>query len=303
MSFLNKNHTNETYLAKWLNDEISDKELKNMVSENDFKAFLKIRNGLLKFEAPNFESDKLLTNIKSTLPKKKTKIISLKWGYAVAASIALLFSIYLFDDFKTINYQTSFGQQSTIALLDNSEVQINAKSTLSFQKNKWNKNREVNLKGEAFFKVKKGSSFTVKTTNGNVTVLGTQFTVNSQDNFFLVKCFEGKVRVVQNRDTVFLTKGKAFQNNHSTVKKWTFTEESPVWLSGESSFKSVALKVVITSLENQFGVKITSTPIDNTQVFTGSFSHDNLNIALKSVFSPMNIGYEIQNKIVVLSKK
>jgi len=63
-------------------------------------------------------------------------------------------------------------------------VVLNSKSTISFNKTDWKNNRQLTLDGEAYFKVEKGSTFTVNTNNGSVTVLGTQFNVNSTRRFF-----------------------------------------------------------------------------------------------------------------------
>ena len=44
----NKNlHTNnDTFLAQWLEGELSDTELKNRISEQDYTAFVKLRKAL-----------------------------------------------------------------------------------------------------------------------------------------------------------------------------------------------------------------------------------------------------------------
>ena len=68
-------------------------------------------------------------------------------------------------------------------------------TTLKYASNKWDKKRRVRLEGEAFFKVAKGSTFTVDTKTGSVKVLGTQFNVKNRIGFFEVVCYEGLVGV------------------------------------------------------------------------------------------------------------
>jgi len=302
MNYSDKKHIDETYLAKWLNGEISDKEVKTYLSEKDFLAYTKIKNGLEFFTAPEFDSIKTKKKISSQIQQKPKNIFHINW-YAIAAAILLLIvSSYFFNAALPIHNQTNYGEQKIIVLNDGSEAILNAKSYIQYPK-KWKTKRELDLRGEAFFKVKKGKSFTVNTLNGTVTVLGTQFNVNSQPNFLLVKCYEGKVKVIQNRDTIYLTKGKAYQNSNNKTNQWNFTTSDASWLQGESNFKSTPLNIVITNLENQFEINIISDKIDTTQIFTGNFSHQNLGIALKSVFSPMEIDYKTENKKVFLSKK
>jgi len=300
-----KKNTNNVYLAKWMNGELTDNELRSFVSEKDFEMFLKIKDGLDYFEAPNFDKDNLKDKIlkKIEKPQKKLKINSYKWWYAAAASIALLISIYLIPSDKKINITTPIGKKQLVYLLDGSEVTLNANSNINYDKKSWNDHKEVVLEGEAFFKVVKKGSFIVKTKNGIVKVIGTRFNINSKNNFFNVQCFEGKVLVVQKNDSVYLTKGMVYQNHNQNSKQWSFDHNSPNWLIGESTFKEVSLQIVMESLKSQFDINFNSNNIDLNQLYTGSFNNNNLEIALKSVFIPMEIDYKLKNKTVFLNKK
>ena len=140
---------------------------------------------------------------------KNTPIKKLWPNLTVAASIAIILGIFLYNPQKI--YTSNYGEQISVTLPDGSEMILNAKSIASFDKSSWNVNREVSLKGEAFFKVKKGGKFTVVTDNGNISVLGTQFNVQSQDSFFEVTCFEGKVKVQSNTAKKILTSGKGYR--------------------------------------------------------------------------------------------
>lgn len=300
-----KNNTNKYYLAQWLNKEITDSELKSFIKDEDFNIYVKIKERLDYFEAPLFEKDNLKENIDKKILNKdiKVKKMTYSWVYAVAAMLAVIFSVYFYNSTKAIQYATKTGETLSIELLDGSNVVINSESVVSFSKKEWKKERSLKLTGEAFFKVKKGKKFTVKTDNGTVSVLGTEFNINSQNNFFNVKCYSGKVSVIHNTDTIFLTKGKAYQFNGSKTETWDFIAAKPAWFNNESTFKSTPLKIVIKSLENHFGIDIKSDNIGENQIFTGSYSYDDLDVALKSVFYPMGIRYRIDNKIVFLSKK
>jgi len=296
---------NKTYLAQWLSGDISDSEIQNILSEEDFRAYSKIREKTELFESPEFDTQTVKKNIDKKISdeKKGDNPYSYKWFYAAAAMLALILSVYFYDSNKNINYSTLIKEKQEFNLPDGSVVKINSNSNLSFSKNLWKKERVVNLSGEAFFKVKKGKKFSVQTSNGLVSVFGTEFNINSQYNFFNVKCFSGRVRVIHQLDTLFLVKGQAFQYNGQHKELWEFKTDKPAWINNESIFKSTPLKIVISSLEDHFDIKIISKEIDDNQIFTGSYSYDNLEIALKSVFYPMGIKYQIDNKTVFLSKK
>ncbi len=303
------NNNENTFLASWLEGTLSDEEFKKLVSENEYLEYLKMRKSFDIINELNSPLDATLSQIKEKVSPKsqKTKIIPLfaKWSVGIAASLILFLGLYSKFSNPEVIYQTGFGEQKTIALLDGSEVILNANSTLKFNKKTWESKRELSLSGEAYFKVTKvGNTFTVNTDNGNVTVLGTHFNVKSIEKYFDVICYEGKVRVVtKNKSKHILTPNKQVVVIQSKVIEKNISNISqPQWLSGESTFDEVPLKYVIAELENQYNIKITTKKIDDTIKFTGSFTNGNLKMALATVFKPLNITYQIKNKNVILHK-
>jgi len=303
---------NDTYLAKWIAGDITDAQLKELVSDNDYKAYKKLQSGVQVFDYLEAPSETTLAAVKHKIAlkkytvkkSKKVRPLFAKSMIAIAASIALFFSINTFLKFNDVSFESDFGEMKTVTLLDKSEVILNAKSTLSYNKKDWENKRDVNLQGEAYFKVQKGSTFNVITDNGTISVLGTQFNVNSQKDFFEVICYEGKVMVVHNTNEYILTPTKSVRilNGIKTEETLKITSKKPDWILGESNFRSVPLKLVISALEKQFGVTILGNSIDTSIVFTGSFDNKNLDIALASVFKTTNIKYQIKNSTIILSK-
>jgi ferric-dicitrate binding protein FerR (iron transport regulator) len=81
----------------------------------------------------------------------------------------------------------------------------------------------------------------------------------------------------------------------------TSKEFKPTWVDGESTFKSVPLKYVITALEHQYDVVFETKEIDEEVVFSGGFPHGNLNMALTTVFDALSIKYiEKENRNIKL---
>jgi len=295
---------NDNYLAKWLNDELSDEELKKIISDTDFNAFKKIKDGLTKFESLAINSKNLFSHIKSKSKKNKVKKLIINLTYVAAAILVVAFGLYLYSNSATA-IKTNLGQQLTAQLLDGSTATLNSKSRISYNKKRWSKKRSLFLNGEAYFKVKKGSKFDVITNNGKVSVLGTHFDVNSTNNYFEVTCYEGKVWVSQKSIGVILHPGESVQIINGKVKSFKTNLRNPSWLNGENSFRSSPLSEVITKLENQYSIKVASKNIDKTILFTGSFSNNNINLALKSICIPLNLDYKIidNKKVVLLSNK
>lgn len=295
----NINSDNDRFLAQWLAGELTNNELKTMVSESDFKTFMKMKKALETHEALESSTAPSFAKIQNRISKSPTKVTTLNrnWWMGIAASMILLIGSFWFLGDNTVTVETNYGEQKVLALLDGSEVILNSKSTLSYDEDDWELNRTLTLDGEAYFKVKKGSTFTVKTKNGHVQVLGTQFNVNTIRDFFEVVCYEGKVGVhTQNEDYVLLPSNSVRRINGYDIEQWNTGSERPTWVEGESTFKSVPLSYVLASLESQYDIKIDASAIDLSQVYTGSFTNKDLNTALKTVFKSLQIQYVEKEK-------
>jgi transmembrane sensor len=291
------------FLAKWLAKEISETELKKYVSEDEIRTYKKIISASDQLKVPSFNADTALEKLK--LKDTKTKVRKLnfsKFIYRAAAVIAIIFGSYYFIGNQTQNYTTSFAEKSNFDLPDNSTVNLNAASEITFKSGNWKKNRNLTLKGEAYFKVEKGSKFIVKTPLGNVTVLGTQFNVVARDNYFEVVCYEGLVSTTYKNNSVKIPAGSSFKVLNAQVKfEKTIDETTPSWIQNNSSFKSMPYWYVVNELERQYNITVEFNEIQANKLFTGSFTHNNIETALKAITIPLNLNYTfVTNKKVSL---
>ncbi|MFQ3239238.1 MAG: transmembrane sensor [Olleya marilimosa] len=293
----------EKNILQWFNNELSDQELDDLKKTEDFKTLEKIKHYSSQLEAPKVDAQQALQQFKQRqLTKTKPKVIALnfKLFLKVAALLVVMLGGSYFVFFNnTDTFSTQIAENKTITLPDNSQVILNAKSKLSYNKKTWDKQRNLKLDGEAYFKVEKGQKFTVNTTAGLVQVLGTQFNVKERDNYFEVVCYEGLVSVTYNSKTVKLAKGNGFKVTNGTIELITNnTTTKPDWMQAESSFTNIALQEVIAELERQYNVTIKATAVDTTQLFSGTFTHNNLNTALQSITIPLKISFKIEGQTV-----
>ena len=298
-------HTDDTFLSRWLNNNLTNDELVSFKKTKEYIEYQKIIDATQKFNTPNFNKEAVLEKIKQKTSDKKVRKLIPNWIYAAAASIVLLLSTVYFLTNSNEIHTTSFGEQLAVVLPDGSEVLLNSKSSISYKKSDWfNGDRILELKGEGFFKVKKGSKFSVHSENGSVSVLGTQFNVRTTPSYFEVLCYEGKVAVKNEEETTILTKGLSFRKiARNTSEKGNFTQTKPSWLAGESNFDNTPLKFVLKELEKQYQIKITSSEVDLNMLFTGAFTNKNLNLALQTICTPLSIQFKIIENTVELSKK
>jgi len=289
---------NKDYLIeKWLNDDLTSAELEDFKKLEDYQLCIDIIENAQSFKAESFSKADSYESFSNRI--KETKVRKLKWVrplMRMAGVFIIGFGIYLlFFMNNMIDYQTANAESISVELPDRSTVELNAMSQLSYNKREWDSNREVNLKGEAFFKVSKGSTFEVITSAGKVSVLGTQFNVKQRDNYFEVKCFEGVVEVSSNLATKKLFAGDTFRIYGDTVSYDKTNKTYPQWTTNRSTFESIPLIEVVEELKRQYNIQIEYNTIDTSRLFTGGFVHDDLENALNSVTRPMDLTYINEN--------
>ncbi|WP_299618441.1 FecR family protein [uncultured Tenacibaculum sp.] len=306
-----ENQEFEILLNKFIEGKISSDELSSLENSKEFSTYKKILDASSEFSTPHVDNDKSFdafmektkSNTKENTPVRKLNPFYVVSG--VAASLLFLFGLFQFLNTNQ-TYSTGFGEQLAVVLPDNSEVVLNSDSYLEFNKKEWEKNRKLNLKGEAYFKVQKGSKFEVITPEGTVAVLGTQFNVNQHKNFLEVHCFEGKVSVARNNKEFILTQGDAVrQIGNSEFENWNFSETKPTWKDFENSFKNTPLRFVVESLIKTYGATIITDNVDLEKRFSGSFPTNDIDIALKTITTSMNLNYDLEegNKVTLRSKE
>ncbi|QCK15237.1 FecR family protein [Mangrovivirga cuniculi] len=299
----------ENYIEKWLNGELSEQEKLEFENSPEFESLKKLTSSIDKFKAPELNKEKEWQRIKGSIQERshqETKK-SVQWFptfIKVAAAIALLVTAYIYffsNNITTVS--TSIAEKKTVVLPDSSIVILNSLSSISYNDNNWENQREVKMEGEALFTVRKGSKFEVEASSGKIKVLGTQFNVRERESLFEVICYEGLVQVNKDDEEVKLTPNKIFRSfggDYSLDEKIGLT---PHLATDESAFYSVPVKEVLNEFERQYEVNISVKDINLQQDFTGKFTHTDIDLALKSITVPLDISYEIEGEKVILTKK
>ncbi|WPR70828.1 FecR domain-containing protein [Flavobacterium sp. NG2] len=297
---------NDKKILKWLNGELSSQEIEELKKSPDFKTFEKIAHYSSHLQTPTVDAKEALAAFQARDKNKKSKVIPLnltRWFQVAAALFIVLTSAYFLWNNSPTTFETQIAQTQTFQLPDDSEVILNAASKISFKKNDWDEKRDLELEGEAYFLVQKGKTFSVKTVDGIVKVLGTHFNVKQRDNYFEVRCYEGLVSVTHNNETVKLPPRKTFRLINNQIENVAdFEANAPSWLQKESSFDRIPLIQVINELERQYGLKINTKDINTDSLFTGTFTHTNEKTALDAITIPLQIRYKIEGKTVIFYK-
>lgn len=291
----NNKKIDDTFLAEWIAGQMKDEELIAKVGEIDFKKYQQLKHSIAGLQVVDPDMSVTYNLVRERIAKKNQRNVTASspiYKYLSIAAILLLFiGLYQFFVFSN-EAVTVNGEQRQLTFPDQSLVFLNAHSTVRYP-GLFQFNRKIRLEGEAFFDVRKGSKFTVITPQGAVEVLGTKFNVNVQSDFFEVICYEGKVKVAVADQSQILTKGIAVRFTGNKVMNWEAeSTDRPDWLEGETSFTQLQLKHVIEKFKQQFNCEVSLPSTVAEKEITGSFSHKNIEVALKSICFPLRLQYK-----------
>lgn len=162
-------------------------------------------------------------------------------------------------------YENTKTKRKEIILPDGSVVILNSNSNILISPMFNQKTREVQLSGEAFFKVKKdpGKPFIVLNRTFSTTALGTSFYVHARrGKDYSVDLLEGKVKLESTEargKSTFLTAGQEAQwiPAGAEFAKGNFdTLGLQQWVDGKISFDKTPLEQALRQLEKWYAVTI-----------------------------------------------
>ncbi|MCF7561385.1 FecR family protein [Sabulilitoribacter multivorans] len=294
----------ENLIRKWLNGELTNDEKTAFDKLDDAQLNRYIIDKAQHFKPTHLYKTNDFNAFKTAYIASKKSIKTVNWYkplLKIASVIIIALGVYFSFFFNNNNFvETLASQKTTVELPDNSKVELNALSSIKYSTRDWDNKRAVELKGEAYFKVAKGQTFNVITSDGVVTVVGTQFNVKQRSDYFEVKCFEGVVKVFSDTIISQLLAGDTFQILEGKFTTGKTLSESPKWIHNMSDFYAIPFKEVLSEIERQYNVEVTFKNIDVNRLFTGVFTHESLENALIAITQPMNMTYELSSSNLVI---
>ncbi|NDP23016.1 MAG: DUF4974 domain-containing protein [Paludibacter sp.] len=238
--------------------------------------------------------------------------------FRVASSFALLLTLGFlgynyYNDHQQIIIANNADLVKFTSLPDGSKVWLRSKSSIAYHPS-YNKNRNIELKGEALFEVTKDKShpFTVETKLGNITVLGTVFSVRANENEQFTKALlkEGSIKfTVNNGDNeVILKPGEEAVHvegaNNIEVKKVDNIDKQLAWQSHKYSFNNEPLSEIIAVIADAFNkkIKIQDRNLEK-QRFTLKFNRNESFTKILDILSDVaKFKYRQENGIYIIEK-
>lgn len=216
---------------------------------------------------------------------------------------------------ETLVYNTltvPYGKRFEILLSDGTNVHLNAGTSLKYPiKFIQGQNRQVYLKGEAYFDVAKDAKhpFIVNSDALNVQVLGTKFNVSSypEDKETDVVLVEGSVNLYTEKDTnsnVLLKPGfmGTFNKDKTTISATpVITSIYTSWIHGEMVFRNMTFDNILKKMERRYNIDILNNNVDlANEKFNASFKEEPIEKILEYFKLTYDIDYTINdNKIII----
>ena len=206
--------------------------------------------------------------------------------------------------FNTI--ETPVGGKYQLNLADGSKVWLNSSSSIRFPIFFSKDNREVELKGEAYFEVSKDSKrkFSVRSGIQTVEVLGTQFNINAYSDEKSIKTtlFEGEIRVIdlKTNDSKLLKPGEQSNVDQSIQIRRIDTQTEIAWKEGYFHFKKADIETVMRQLGRWYGVTARYEGNLPKHHFSGAISNNLTLLEVLEILEKSNIHFRLDGKEVVV---
>ena len=190
-----------------------------------------------------------------------------RWGQYAAVFLCAVLLTWLVSNrvdraSSMMQVDVPLGQYINLTLSDGTNVYLNSGTTFKYPTAFTGKNREVEIDGEGFFRVthqKNDVPFIVKTSKGQVKVLGTQFNVEAYNDkdLFETSLLVGKVEVTTASDKLVLNPNEKAVLVGGKLKRETLDDESSYsWTSGIIDFNNIRFDDLMKEFEKIYGVHI-----------------------------------------------
>lgn len=217
-------------------------------------------------------------------------------------------------ELKYTSVVAKYKQISEVILPDSSVVWLNSGSTLTYNNNYSLDNRDLIIKGEAYFDIRKNKKLplTVSANNLKIKVLGTKFNVSAYpDNEEITVALEtGAIELLNAKNKSFNyrlkpgeiasydTKTKVVKVKETTISNYT------AWKEGLLVFKDTPLNEVIKILERKFNAHfIVEDPAIYEPAFNATFRDENLVEVLDYIKYTCHVNYTLSkddaNKTII----
>lgn len=203
------------------------------------------------------------------------------------------------------------GGEFHLTLADGTQVWLNSETELRFPVHFAGRERNVYLKGEAYFDVAKDSAhpFVVKTSMGDIKVLGTAFNVSVYDERMMAATLEkGSICYLKDtRNGVLIKPGEQLISTEGSdlpVVRKVNTRLYTAWKDNLFCFEEQHLDQIMSTLARwyDFQVKFESEELKKLELSGTLDKYSDIQPLLRLFELGTDVRFEIQNKVIYVRK-
>ncbi len=202
---------------------------------------------------------------------------------------------------------TPNGGQYQLELPDGSLVWLNATSSIRFPTSFVDKERRVEITGEAYLEVAKNRDkpFIVTVNNAEIQVLGTHFNINAylDEDDVKTTLLEGSVKFVNGGNANILKPGQQSQlikNGTVKVVSSVDVEKVVAWKNGFFDFDNAGIETIMRQLSRWYNVEIEYNGKTDDLFIAEMRRNIKLSDALKALELTGKVRFEIEGKKIIV---
>jgi len=210
------------------------------------------------------------------------------------------------DAVVSLTLSTPKGGTYQLTLADGSRVWLNAGSKLTYPSRFGDKERLVELEGEAFFEISKSPiPFRVLSSDQTVEVLGTTFTISAYPDESPTKTtlVEGSVQAVHSSSKTAsrLVPGKqSVLTREKMDVRIADLEKELAWKNGLFFFRNTPFEEMMTQISRWYDVEITYRSQVPGYTFTGKMSRDLSLMTVLELLNVSNVHVQLMNNQLIV---
>ncbi|MRT93025.1 FecR family protein [Ancylomarina sp. 16SWW S1-10-2] len=259
-----------------------------------------------------FDTEEALKSIQNKRAAKKQFRFKKLLRYAAVITLLIATSItsYIFvsTDFNKVIIENQMLSEKSVELPDGSKILLAQGSTLSYSKSFNEKERLVQLSGEAFFNVSKDKTrpFIITTKRTKTRVLGTSFRISEENSYTNITVYSGIVEFMENLNTsnkVKLLKGESarfFERTKVLLSKNNQTSNQEFRVK-HLEYKNAKLETICKDFKEIFNtdIKLGNDRIKELRIST-TFENQNFENILQSICFSLDLDIEKNNDHILL---
>ncbi|GAA3972163.1 FecR family protein [Mucilaginibacter dorajii] len=205
---------------------------------------------------------------------------------------------------------TPRGGQYAVMLPDGTNVWLNSQSSLTYPVAFNGQERNVTLKGEAYFEVAKNKKhpFIVHTDNVKVKVLGTHFNVAAytDDDEVKTTLLEGSVNLSKGTSSAMLVPGQqgiVTATGDNIITKTVNVNQAIAWKMGYFLFRENSIRDIMKQMARWYDVEVEYKGTPTSKTFGGTYAKDkDINELLNGLELTGLVHFKIDGRRIIVMK-